>query len=144
MQKHKEKSSVNGTFFHYTCVTGKDNRIYVFSVNKNGKKRRVKNNYAEKCPKDELPDCNRPCKKGKISKKANPPCTKKGGIFVDKQDIIQYCKTKTPGLYKRREREKVVKKANLLLKREMKKSFININKPTRVMFAPPTDEVYEY
>jgi hypothetical protein len=132
---------------HYTCVTGKDDRIYVFRINKNGKKHRVKNIYADKCPKDELPDCNKPCKNGKISKKANPPCTKKGGVFVDKQDITQYCKTKTPGLYKRREREKVAKKANILLKkikRDMNKSALPEKSIRRIQFAPPTDEVYEY
>jgi hypothetical protein len=134
----------------YTCTTGRDNRVYVFQVNKNGKKHRVKNIYAEKCPKDELPDCNKPCKRGKISKKANPPCTKKGGIFINKKDIALYCKTKTPGLYDRRDRGKVVKKANILLKREMTKkiglpsSITKGDKPRRVQFAPQTDEVYEY
>jgi hypothetical protein len=109
----------------YTCTKGKDGRIYVFSINKQGKKHRVKNIYADKCKKKQLIKCKKLCKNNKISQKANPPCKKRSTVFVDKKDINSYCQSKIKGSYDRRNRQKIAEQANKLMKKEI------INKSTK-------------
>lgn len=103
----------------YTCTKGKDGKIYVFTLNDQGRKVRTKNDNVRYCDNIPIPECKTLCRKTSPAKKLNTPCKKKKGYFINKAEVVDYCKHKPPGDYARNKRQKIADVHNKVLKGEI-------------------------
>lgn len=108
-------------FITYTCVKTKNNKLYVYGMDEQGKKFRVSNIYAARCPKKQIKTCKYDlCKKQRANKKLKYPCRKQKTVFLNKKEVNRHCRTKINGPYDVDDRQRVADEANKLLKSNMK------------------------
>lgn len=88
--------SINFDYKEIVCTTSVRNHIYVWGIDKNGKKHRLPNSYAINDLTSEIENkCEiKECKSACLGKKPPKlPCIWKRHLFNSKYDLDDYCKT---------------------------------------------------